>query len=370
MPKMTYSKYKDSILLLFFYTYTQCGLSIEPELNAALAERFIDYNPQLQKFIDSQPKIDLDDTKKIKQQLKNLYYSRFKNNLAEIPENLNKVITYYCNGYNPTARKFGDKSKPRAKKQDWTNVSLRNILHAYNYRKRNNMDIEDPLHVALCKNFYNYDAKTRTMLTLDQITDFSKISDIQIRNLYYRNKKNGKKITESLNEELANRFSGYDPKTETFGNKKYAEPEITAQTVKTQNKQFVVTKQTVKKQSGVTYNDVFINGTKILSNHMGTEIKLLCDDTVLAIHGTVTNDVHYSDAPTWLVYDTQLQSLNPQKTQTYSGYFVQIKHISDINGKINLFLDNKTTMVLSKEKMIRTADGRRFVLGSGTKKTR
>lgn len=361
MPNMTYSQYSNSILLLFFYTYTQCGLVIEPELNAALAERFRDYNPQLQKFTTSQPKIDLSDKQTIKRQLSNLYYNRFKHNLAEIPDNLNKVIAYYFHGYCPETRKFGKKSKTSIREYDWTNVSPQNLMQAYHYRKRKNLDIEDSLHKALCKHYYNYDPETKTLLSFEDMKDFSTISDIQIRNLYYRNKIKGKKLTEHLNEELSNRFSGYDPETETFGNQKYTEPEPITKIVP-QNKQFFVTKKTVKKQSDITYNDVFINGTKILSNHLNTEIKLLCDDTVLAIHGTITNNTKYPNTPTWLVYDTQLQSLAPQKTHSYSGYFIQIKHISDINGKINLFLDNKTTMILNTEKIKKLADGRRFVL--------
>ncbi len=437
MSNTNYSRYKDSILLLFFYTYTQCGLSIEPELNAALAERFGDYNPNLQKFTTSQPKIDLNDTPKIKQQLKNLYYSRFKNNLAEIPENLNKVIAYYFNSYNPETKRF----KPHTK--SYADCADNTLRSAYNECKKQKLPIPEELNAELAKRFSNYNPETKTFIPqpkpcsitdpkqallnkISSITDLSVKSDTFLQNLYKDCIKNGIPLPDQLHKEMIKRFYNYDPESQTFQKKqmkkaysKYAndyirllynkykqnnlpipddlnkalgkrfsdydpeqqqfdrlgkelraaeqEKKIRKIVTSSKNGELIVSVKTVNIKDHIKYNDVFINGTKILSNHIYTEIKLLCDNTILAIHGIITNDPHYPDTPTWLAYNANIESLNTTKLQKYSKHYIQIRCINDANDNINMLLNDKTTVIISKDKIKKLAAGRRFIFTTKTR---
>lgn len=203
---------------------------------------------------------------------------------------------------------------------------------------------------------------------------YSKQNTDYIRNVYNKYKQHNIQIPEGLNEELAKRFPNYDPEKQIFDNfEKILQAEAQAKQLQqivntSKNGQIIVSIKTVKTKNHIKYNDVLINGNRILSNHIDTEIKLLCDNTVLAIHGTVTNDEHYPETPTWLAYNTQIQSLNTSKVQNFSGYYAQIKHISDTNDTVNIFLDNKTTIVLKKDKLKKIANGLHFVLEK--KKTR
>lgn len=127
-------------------------------------------------------------------------------------------------------------------------------------------------------------------------------------------------------------------------------------------KEIIVRIKQIKLTPDGFYNDVFINDKKVLSNHINTKIETFADDTILAIHGIVTNDSNYPITPMWVVYDTELKSRAPQIKQSLSKYYAQIKNVNEINGSIRLELTNKSNYLLNIERMKKIANGKKFVI--------
>lgn len=127
-------------------------------------------------------------------------------------------------------------------------------------------------------------------------------------------------------------------------------------------KEIIVKIKQIKLTPDGFYNDVFINDKKVLSNHINTKIETFADDTILAIHGIVTNDSNYPITPMWVVYDTELKSRAPQIKQSLSKYYAQIKNVNEINGSIRLELTNKSNYLLNIERMKKIANGKKFVI--------
>lgn len=127
-------------------------------------------------------------------------------------------------------------------------------------------------------------------------------------------------------------------------------------------KEIIVKIKQIKLTPDGFYNDVFINDKKVLSNHINTKIETFADDTILAIHGIVTNDSNYPVTPMWVVYDTELKSRAPQIKQSLSKYYAQIKNVNEINGSIRLELTNKSNYLLNIERMKKIANGKKFVI--------
>ena len=148
------------------------------------------------------------------------------------------------------------------------------------------------------------------------------------------------------------------------------EPVITPETVRknanaVQYQNITVTVKSIKTTLDGTYNDIYINGVKFIGNHVDTKIKLLCDNTVLAIHGTVVNNPKYPAIPTWMVYDANLRSRIPEYKQKFSQYNIYANGITNMsNGTAILELSNKAKVYLETERMKKIAQMRRFIIGN------
>ncbi len=127
-------------------------------------------------------------------------------------------------------------------------------------------------------------------------------------------------------------------------------------------KNIIVTVQQTKITQEGTYNDIFINNKKLLSNHLNTEIKLFGDDTILAIHGTLKGNINYPDKPIWMVYDTNLRSIAPQVKQMFSKYFTYIQNILNYGDNVKIDLVPKSTTLFTKERLAHLAKGKRFLV--------
>ena len=110
------------------------------------------------------------------------------------------------------------------------------------------------------------------------------------------------------------------------------------------------------------YNEVWVNGNKLLPRHINTEIKLFCDDTVLAIHGILENNSDYPSTPMWLVYDTNLRLRLPKSRNIFSGYYVYAKSVHQLLDMMRLDIDNKTQIYFRNDLMKKIAEGKKFVL--------
>lgn len=97
--------------------------------------------------------------------------------------------------------------------------------------------------------------------------------------------------------------------------------------------EIVVSVKQIKITLEGVYNNIFVNGKKLLSNHINTQIKTFGNGVILAIHGTVINDARYPTTPMWLIYDTNLQLCNPRISTAFSNRYIQVKSITG-NEKI------------------------------------
>ena len=139
-------------------------------------------------------------------------------------------------------------------------------------------------------------------------------------------------------------------------------PEINYGATEIKYQDLVVSVKQLKITLSGIYNDVFVNDKKILSNHVNTQIKLFGDDTILAIHGIITNNSDYPVTPQWMVYDAKLNSRAPKIKQVFSKYNVQIKNVSLAGDSIRLDLTNRSSCLLNIERMKKIAGNKRFVI--------
>ena len=139
-------------------------------------------------------------------------------------------------------------------------------------------------------------------------------------------------------------------------------PEINYGATEIKYQDLVVSVKQLKITLSGIYNDVFVNDKKILSNHVNTQIKLFGDDTILAIHGIITNNSDYPVTPQWMVYDANLNSRAPKIKQVFSKYNVQIKNVILAGDSIRLDLTNRSSCLLNIERMKKIAGNKRFVI--------
>lgn len=110
------------------------------------------------------------------------------------------------------------------------------------------------------------------------------------------------------------------------------------------------------------YNNVYLNGKKILSNHFDTKVKILQDGALLGIHGIVTDNPELPQSPIWMIYDTELHSRVNLQSQTFSGYKVHAKKIIEMPEGLRIDLSNRSIAILKRERIMAMAQNKRFVL--------
>lgn len=116
----------------------------------------------------------------------------------------------------------------------------------------------------------------------------------------------------------------------------------------------------VKSNLHGSYNNIYLNGKKILSNHFGTEIKLFLSDTILGIHGIVTDNSELPQTPIWMIYDTTLNSRINRQKQKFKGYLVHAKKIQETPNGLRIDMSNRCTGTLKRDRIIKEALNKRF----------
>ena len=314
--------------------------------------------------------------------IKTAYYTRKKKG-KPIEDSLNEELAKRFDNYDKERKAFTPRQKS---KKDWCKYSDMGLRNIYYSRKRESLPIEDSLNEELAKRFPGYDPKTKTFKRNKKAIDLSKSSDNRIRNTYYSRKKAGKPIEDSLNEELAKRFKKYDSETRTFVKQKDLAQkakenidnhdsknatviipsahtvEALPKTEKETYQKIIVEIKPIKMTLEGTYNDVFVNGRKILKNHINTEVQLFCEDTILGIHGIISGNKYYPESPIWLIYDTNIQQRPPEQKNIITKHNILVKKIYNYPEEIRLELDNRAIVILKNEKMKKIAELRRFVL--------
>lgn len=132
--------------------------------------------------------------------------------------------------------------------------------------------------------------------------------------------------------------------------------------VKKETSEIPVYVEYVKSDLHGPYNNVYINGKKVLSNHFNTQLELLIDGTLLGIHGIVTDDKNLPQSPIWLVYDTSAHLRISQHIQKFSGYQVHAKKITERPDGLHMDLSNRSTATLKRDRILKEANNKRFII--------
>jgi len=342
-----WTKSSDNALRLAYSNRRRGGMAIEPELDAELARRFPGYDATTQTFVGNK---------------------RFKG--AAHPA---------------IAAMAAAHKKPMT---EWADVTLK---HAY-YKARRNGNISAELNAELSRRFPEYDATTQKFVTKSPKTSTCKksladLTDNTLKTMYYKLRDKG--ISAELNEELARRFPAYDKKTRTFVRlyqgeriatqsdieeiehqqalaaarqraeeraKKAAQrsafaPAKTAPTARADkdDSDLVVTTKCLRISQDGPHYDVFVNGKRILHNHIGTQLQTFLNGTVLGVYGCVTDIPNFPDNPSWQVYDTNMKRRTFTQVHPYTKKSVYIKNIAQFaENQIRLEVSNKLLVLMDQ----------------------
>lgn len=134
------------------------------------------------------------------------------------------------------------------------------------------------------------------------------------------------------------------------------------------NNELVIKIEPIKTTLNGTYNNVYVNGKKILSNHFDTDVKLMFGGTLLAIHGIVTDNPSLPQKPIWQIYDTKLHSRISNIKQKFSGYNVHATNIRETSDGLRIELSNRATATINAERIKKEAGMKHFIMNSGHSK--
>ncbi len=306
---------------------------IEPELLAEIQKRFPTYNPETKSITRRNTKLT-DWPNMTKQQLRTALNNRRAKGAPIDPALITELQKHFSN-FNPATLTFTRKKKTRT---DWSNTSKPNLRAAYHYRLRHNMPIEPELNAALSVAFSGYDNTTQK----------------------FTGKREKRKTNQKQDQTTKPMVIAQTTKTIV---KKQSQPIAQkCDVAKKTNNEIPVYIKYVKSDLHGAYNDVYINGTKILSNHYDTEIKLLLDNTLLAIHGIITDNRNFPQKPIWQIYDTSLRSRISLQKQKFSGYNIHATSITEEQDSLRLNLSNRSIALLKRDRIIKEAGNKRFII--------
>ncbi|MBP3397888.1 MAG: hypothetical protein J6K82_03075 [Alphaproteobacteria bacterium] len=202
----------------------------------------------------------------------------------------------------------------------------------------------------------------------------------RLRARYHYCKKKGMPIDDALSAELVKNFPGYNPKTQEFvgtrgkgvakaSKYKVAKKESGAEKL---NEALDVSeiKVEVKPVSVAlegTYNNVYINGVKFLSNHLNTQIEFLYDNTLMAIRGVVTDCQDLPKKPIFQLYDAKLQQHPVLCKQKFNDYRVYVEELGAQDDRLRVKLSNRAITYIKESDIRRIAGRIRFVMADTQK---
>ncbi len=342
----------------------KAGKEIEQELDAELQKRFPTYNPKTCTITRRSTRIT-DWANATNQQLHTALNNRRTNGVQIEPALIIELQKRFPN-FDPTTMTFV------RKKTDWSKKSKKSIQNAIAYRTSRGLEIPAEITSALAE----YNDTKKTHIT----TDWSHTPAANLRAAYYYRQKRNMPIEPELNKALSLAFPGYDATAQKFTGKrphktstatanqtieKTTEPVITQilPEKKSQNpNEISVYTEYVKSDLHGAYNNVYLNGKRILTNHYNTNIKLLFNDTLLAIHGIITDNRDFPKKPIWQIYDTNLKSRISLQKQKFSGYNIHANNITERDDGLYLTLSNRCIAIIKRDRIIKEAGNKHFII--------
>ena len=327
------------------------------------------------------------------------YYYRKKG--KNIPKGLNKELGRRFAGYDTVTQTFGHKnirekatmestvaaatkrSASTTKRTDFSQSSDTQLRSLHNYYHKQNRQIPDALNAELKRRFARYDAATQTFGHKPAKAVVATKTSVASKPAHSANETTIVSISVKPQLDVVDRKQNAATKIERPAPSpiaKTTQPPPIPQTIKPavvtpaaapapvvrpQSKaptQLSVTLKPVKETLDGIYNDVYVNGTRILRNHVDTEIKTFLDGTILGIHGIVTTDANLPQRPIWMIFDTNLTANKWIGKDKFSGYSVYVSKLSEHPDMLRLYASNRVQILLDFEKYKRLAAGRMFKL--------
>ncbi len=385
-----WGKRSNSALRQAFYFYKKRGRAIPDGLNAELVQRFPTYSADTQTFgnnMVTKRKRSLNPNKQwdqCKDMSLRRAYSFYKKQGRALPDGLHAELTRRFPGYNPETQTF-NKTVIRKDdgRRDWTRATDKTlrIMHYY-YNKRGN-GIPDELNAELGRRFAGYDMTTHTFGNKRARATTAKAPQTNPAQPTVVTRAAPSKPVASVKQPTVERDAGKKSETPVVAPVRPVVPErVAAKPVdaapvlkpavvqKTAQPkpaarptiELSVTLKPVKMTLQGTYNDVYINGKRVLHNHIDTELKTFLGGTILGVHGIVTDDPGLPARPVWMVYNTDLVPNKWVGKDKFSGYNVYVSKIGEGADVLRLFASNRAQILLELEKYQKLAAGRIFAI--------
>ncbi len=379
----------DNTLRSMYYYYRKKDGVISDALNAELARRFPSYNAGAQAFerqtaAETQPRatqVAKDWGKRSNSALRQAFYFYKKRGRA-LPDGLHAELTRRFPGYNPETQRF-NKTVIRKDdgQRDWTRATDKTlrIMHYY-YNKRGN-GIPDELNAELGRRFAGYDMTTHTFGNKRARATTAKAPQTNPAQPTVVTRAAPSKPVAPVKQPTVERDAGKKSETPVVAPVRPVVPERVAakpvdaapvlkpaviqKTAKPKPAarptiELSVTLKPVKMTLQGTYNDVYINGKRVLHNHVDTELKTFLGGTILGVHGIVTDDPGLPARPVWMVYNTDLVPNKWVGKDKFSGYNVYVSKIGEGADVLRLIASNRAQILLELEKYQKLAAGRVF----------
>lgn len=104
------------------------------------------------------------------------------------------------------------------------------------------------------------------------------------------------------------------------------------------------------------YNNIFVNGNRILKNHINTTVKTFLDGAVLGVHGIVTDVAGMPTRPIWMIYDTKLRPRTFPYQNQYSKQNIYITNVIENTTDLVIYTSNKMQIILDAQKVKSVSD--------------
>lgn len=184
--------------------------------------------------------------------------------------------------------------------------------------------------------------------------DYSKLSTQVLRN-YFTRAVRMDCVTDALDAEMQKRFADrYDPETRRW-KKQTVKTAPVSETVEILNDTVLeVKKKFIKMTQDGSYYDVFVNGKRILQNHLDTNIQTFLEGTVLGIHGIVTGNPAIPEKPSWQIYDINMKLKKFDKYSQFSSKKVFVERVTESadKKKLTLGVSNHMTVIMEKPSLV------------------
>jgi len=310
-----WAEVSDSALRQAYFYRIRKGMAIEEALLQELTRRFQTFDADTQKFTGRKPKkVEIPAGRKHKNSkplselkdisLRQLFYKEKKS--GTISDELNAEMARRFPTYDPEKREFSGHGKHAARKSAapvQNKVAVKKdkayLINAYHNALRKG-SISEELHVALMEAFPDeYDADRQHL-----------------------------RITPEM--------------------RAAAEPVLTGNSALNTQVLRVNVKMTKITPDG-PYSDVYVNGVRILHNHVDTRVETFLNGTVLGVYGVPTDIPNTTTRPSWQLYDARLVRKTFNRQDSITKQDIYIERVLPL-GTDKLVLDmstkNKTRIIM------------------------